>query len=147
MNLILSPQTPPTTTTPTTTTPSPPPPPPHHHHPHHHHTITTQHPPSPQPATAVMAARYAFAPALKELRFHFCQTGAASTPLRSFLRKSYPVMKKHNSNTPILMREALGIEPRVFARYELGKEVAQPLTGLSEKEIEEKVAVLAKGRA
>lgn len=36
---------------------------------------------------------------------------------RSFLQKSYPVMKKHNPNTPILIREAMGIEPKVFARY------------------------------
>jgi hypothetical protein len=26
-------------------------------------------------------------------------------------------MKKHNPHTPILMREASGTEPRVFARY------------------------------
>ena len=26
-------------------------------------------------------------------------------------------MKKHNPTTPIMMREALDIEPRVFARY------------------------------
>ncbi|KAF8449963.1 NADH-ubiquinone oxidoreductase 105 kDa subunit [Terfezia claveryi] len=94
-----------------------------------------------------MATRYTFAPALKELRFLFCQTGETSTSLRSFLQKSYPVMKRHNPHTPILMREALGIEPRVFARYELGKEVSLPLSGLSKKEIEEKVAVLAKGNA
>ena len=26
-------------------------------------------------------------------------------------------MKKHNPNTPILIREAQGVEPRVWARY------------------------------
>jgi hypothetical protein len=26
-------------------------------------------------------------------------------------------MKKHNPNTPIMMREAAGTPPRVFARY------------------------------
>jgi len=36
---------------------------------------------------------------------------------RQFLVKSYPVMKKHNPDTPILIREAAGIEPRVFARF------------------------------
>ncbi|KAJ5595445.1 uncharacterized protein N7459_001653, partial [Penicillium hispanicum] len=35
----------------------------------------------------------------------------------SFLNRAYPTMKKHNPYTPIMMREASGIEPRVFARY------------------------------
>lgn len=29
-------------------------------------------------------------------------------------------MKKNNPHTPILLREALGTEPRVYARYGLG---------------------------
>ncbi len=36
---------------------------------------------------------------------------------RSFLNRAYPTMKKHNPHTPIMMREAAGTEPRVFARY------------------------------
>jgi NADH dehydrogenase (ubiquinone) 1 alpha subcomplex subunit 2 len=26
-------------------------------------------------------------------------------------------MKKHNPHTPIMIREALGVEPKVYARY------------------------------
>lgn len=36
---------------------------------------------------------------------------------RSFLVRAYPTMKKHNPSTPILIREAQGIEPKVWARY------------------------------
>lgn len=36
---------------------------------------------------------------------------------RSFLQRSYPTMKKHNPHTPILIREASGIEPTLYARY------------------------------
>ena len=36
---------------------------------------------------------------------------------RAFLTRTYPTMKKHNPHTPIMMREASGTEPRVFARY------------------------------
>jgi len=36
---------------------------------------------------------------------------------RNFLTKSYPTMKKHNPHTPIMLREASGIEPKVYARY------------------------------
>ncbi|KAJ6260849.1 hypothetical protein Dda_3510 [Drechslerella dactyloides] len=90
----------------------------------------------------IMAARFTFTKQLKELRFHLCQTGAASTPLRSFITKSYPTMKKNNPDIPILIREAQGTSPRVFARYELGKETQVPLSDLSEAEIESKVSAI-----
>ena len=48
---------------------------------------------------------------------------------RSFLTKSYPTMKKHNPHTPIMIREASGIEPKVYARYEFGKEKMETLKG------------------
>ncbi|KAK7208349.1 NI8M subunit of mitochondrial NADH:ubiquinone oxidoreductase [Myxozyma melibiosi] len=86
-----------------------------------------------------MASKYAFPKALKELRFHLCQTGEASTPLRSFLTKAYPVMKKHNPYTPILIREAAGVPPQLIARYEFGKEVKLPLDGVSAAQLEKTV--------
>lgn len=36
---------------------------------------------------------------------------------RNFLTRTYPTMKKHNPHTPIMLREASGIEPKVYARY------------------------------
>ena len=64
------------------------------------------------------------------------QTTACLSPLlqtlttrRSFLTKSYPTMKKHNPYTPILLREASGTEPKVFARFEFGKEKSISLKG------------------
>lgn len=36
---------------------------------------------------------------------------------RTFLRRAYPTMKHHNPNIPILIREANGIEPKLWARY------------------------------
>ena len=57
-------------------------------------------------------------------------------------------MKKNNPHTPIMLREAMGVEPRVFARYgmyaendwesasinylpsEFGKEKQESLTGM-----------------
>jgi len=53
-------------------------------------------------------------------------------------------MKKNNPHTPILIREAMGTEPKVFARYEYGKEKQASLSGLSDKEIEDKVTGLVK---
>jgi NADH dehydrogenase (ubiquinone) 1 alpha subcomplex subunit 2 len=79
-------------------------------------------------------------------------------------------MKKNNPNTPIMLREAAGTQPQVFARYgqslsllcisakhtgvrmefiltngvEFGKEKSESLLGLSDKEIEDKVTGLVK---
>ncbi|EEQ30256.1 NADH-ubiquinone oxidoreductase 1 subunit [Microsporum canis CBS 113480] len=80
-----------------------------------------------------MASRYAFNTGLKELRFLFCHSSAHGDATRAFLKRAYPTMKKNNPSVPILIREALDVEPRVFARY-----------GLSDKEIEQKVTVLVK---
>jgi NADH dehydrogenase (ubiquinone) 1 alpha subcomplex subunit 2 len=35
----------------------------------------------------------------------------------SFLTRAYPTMKKNNPQTPILLREATGTLPKVYARY------------------------------
>ncbi|QSS63158.1 NADH-ubiquinone oxidoreductase [Histoplasma capsulatum] len=81
-----------------------------------------------------MSSRYAFNKSLKELRFLFCNSSPHSDATRAFLKRAYPTMKKNNPFIPIMMREALDTEPRVFARY-----------GLTDKEIEEKVTALVKG--
>ncbi|KAL8784109.1 MAG: hypothetical protein Q9213_004168 [Squamulea squamosa] len=89
-----------------------------------------------------MSGKYTFTKALKEVRFHLCQTSEHSAATRSFLNRAYPTMKKNNPHTPIMIREALGVEPRVFARYEYGKEKREELMGLDDKEIESKVTSL-----
>ncbi|KAF2155703.1 NADH dehydrogenase, alpha subcomplex, subunit 2 [Myriangium duriaei CBS 260.36] len=91
-----------------------------------------------------MSGKYAFTKALKEVRFHFCQTSEHSQAVRSFLVRAYPTMKKNNPSTPILIREAQGIEPRVWARYGFGKEKVESLKGLDDKAIEDKVTQLVK---
>lgn len=41
----------------------------------------------------------------------------AAASLRSFLARAYPTMKKNNPDTPIMLREAAGTLPNVYARY------------------------------
>merc|ERR1712217_299120 len=86
-----------------------------------------------------MSGKYVFS---KALRFHHCQTSDHSNAIRSFLTRAYPTMKHHNPHTPILIREAMNIQPRVFARYEFGKEKMADLQGLDDKAIEDKVSGL-----
>jgi len=65
-----------------------------------------------------------FPQALKELRIHF---GPGSTAVKSFVEKNYAALKKSNPHTPILVREALGVKPVAFARFEFGKETKTSL--------------------
>ncbi|ELR10571.1 hypothetical protein VC83_00223 [Pseudogymnoascus destructans] len=94
-----------------------------------------------------MSGKYTFTKGLKEVRFLLCQTGETSNATRSFLARAYPTMKKYNPSTPIMIREAAGTQPQVFARYDFGKEKSELLAGLSDKEIEEKVTGLVKSEA
>ncbi|KAI1842590.1 hypothetical protein JX265_012582 [Neoarthrinium moseri] len=94
-----------------------------------------------------MSSKYAFTKALKEVRFLFCQTGEQSAATRSFLTRAYPTMKKNNPTTPIMLREAAGTLPKVYARYDLGKEKSQSLEGLTDKQIEDAVTTLVKNEA
>lgn len=50
---------------------------------------------------------------------------------RSFLTRAYPTMKKNNPYVPIMIREAQGTQPRVWARYEFGREKMEDLRGMS----------------
>ncbi|KAI2610471.1 NADH dehydrogenase, alpha subcomplex, subunit 2 [Hypoxylon sp. NC1633] len=94
-----------------------------------------------------MSSKYAFTKALKEVRFLFCHTGEGSAATRTFLTRAYPTMKKNNPFTPILLREASGTLPKVYARYELGKEKSKSLEGLTDKQIEDAVTQLVKDEA
>ena len=83
-----------------------------------------------------MSGRYAFNKGLREIRFHLCQQCESSAATRydfhespavsklkshprAFLTRAYPTMKRNNPSTPILIREALGVEPKIWARYGL----------------------------
>jgi len=83
---------------------------------------------------------------LKELRFLFCQTSEHSAPVRNFLMRSYPTLKKHNPHTPIMIREASGTAPTLYARFDFGKEKKVSLQGLDDKAIEQQVTQLAQSK-
>ncbi|KYK57868.1 hypothetical protein DCS_04881 [Drechmeria coniospora] len=91
-----------------------------------------------------MSAKYVFTKALKEVRFQFCQTSEHSAAVRSFLARAYPTMKKNNPSLPILIREAAGTVPKIYARYDFGVEKKQTLEGMTDKQIEVAVTDLVK---
>ena len=55
-------------------------------------------------------AAFAGLKAVQEIRFHLCQTSKGSEGVRNFLLKSYKKMKAASPATPILIREASGVQ-------------------------------------
>ncbi|KLO15187.1 NADH dehydrogenase alpha subcomplex subunit 2 [Schizopora paradoxa] len=89
-----------------------------------------------------MSLARALSPTLREIRLLCCQSGAQSAGVRQFIQSSYPALKKHNPDLPILIREASGTPARAFARFEYGVEKHVELDNLSAKDVEQKVAQL-----
>ncbi|OWK55230.1 NADH dehydrogenase [ubiquinone] 1 alpha subcomplex subunit 2 [Lonchura striata] len=85
--------------------------------------------------------------ALRELRIHLCQRSAGSRGVREFIENHYVTLKKANPDFPILIRECSGIQPKLWARYEFGKEKSIPLDNLSVDEVGKALESAVKGHA
>lgn len=81
---------------------------------------------------------------LKELRFLFCPTSPASSPTRIFVQKNYKDLKTLNPKLPLLIRECNGIEPQLWARYDMGVERGIRLEGMTEQQIAKAIEDLVK---
>lgn len=91
-----------------------------------------------------MSKAFKFSQGLRELRLHLCQTSEASLGARKFVEKYYVDLKKLNPNTPILIREANNVQPKLWARYNLGKEEHLTLTNMNDTQVFAAVEKLAK---
>ncbi|XP_020591534.1 NADH dehydrogenase [ubiquinone] 1 alpha subcomplex subunit 2 [Phalaenopsis equestris] len=81
---------------------------------------------------------------VKELRFLYCQTSPASLPAREFVHRNYKDLKTLNPKLPILIRESSGVEPQLWARYDMGVERYVQLEGLTEFQINKALEELVK---
>jgi NADH dehydrogenase (ubiquinone) 1 alpha subcomplex subunit 2 len=94
--------------------------------------------------TKRMSKLFKFSQSIKELRIHLCQKSASSSGIRSFIEKNYVELKKLNPKTPILIRECSGVEPKLWARSEFGKESHISLCDMNESQVLTAVERLAK---
>lgn len=83
-------------------------------------------------------------PALKEVRIHLCPKAASSNGTRQFIEKHYLGIKQNNPDLPILIRECTGVEPKIWFRFEYGKEISVPLSNLNNDQIVGQVQELLK---
>ncbi|NXF95016.1 NDUA2 dehydrogenase, partial [Eubucco bourcierii] len=72
---------------------------------------------------------------LRELRIHLCQRAPGSRGVREFIEQHYVTLKKANPDFPILIRECSGVQPKLWARYEFGKEKSVSLNNLTVDEV------------
>ncbi|XP_055641344.1 NADH dehydrogenase [ubiquinone] 1 alpha subcomplex subunit 2 [Toxorhynchites rutilus septentrionalis] len=82
--------------------------------------------------------------AVKELRLHLCQTGEESKGVREFINSQYAQLKRDNPTLPILIRECSGVQPRLWARYEMGMEKSVPLTNAAAADVSKHITELGK---
>merc|ERR1711915_1071211 len=84
---------------------------------------------------------------VKELRIHLCQTSPASKGVRKFIEDHYVTLKENNPKFPILVRECSGITPKVYARYDLGKEHNANLKDLTSAQVLNVIKVLVSNKS
>ncbi|KAL0281651.1 UNVERIFIED_CONTAM: hypothetical protein PYX00_002573 [Menopon gallinae] len=83
-----------------------------------------------------------FAPQLRELRIHLCQNGETSKGVRDFISNHYISLKQNNPSCPILVRECMGVQPRLWARYDGGRENSVVLANLKAEDVLRQVELL-----
>ncbi|XP_070552704.1 NADH dehydrogenase [ubiquinone] 1 alpha subcomplex subunit 2-like [Ptychodera flava] len=81
---------------------------------------------------------------VRELRIHLCQRSGASQGVRNFIEQNYVPIKKQNPKFPILIRECSGIEPKMYARYERGREAQVSLSNMSSEQVAKALESLLK---
>uniref|UniRef100_A0A3Q3XB28 NADH dehydrogenase [ubiquinone] 1 alpha subcomplex subunit 2 n=1 Tax=Mola mola TaxID=94237 RepID=A0A3Q3XB28_MOLML len=72
---------------------------------------------------------------LREIRIHLCQKSAASSGARDFVEQHYVNLKKANPDFPILIRECSGVQARVWARHDFGKESSVSVDNMSADQV------------
>uniref|UniRef100_A0A8C0FNU5 NADH dehydrogenase [ubiquinone] 1 alpha subcomplex subunit 2 n=1 Tax=Bubo bubo TaxID=30461 RepID=A0A8C0FNU5_BUBBB len=70
----------------------------------------------------------------------------SSTKPRDFIEQHYVTLKKANPDFPILIRECSGVQPKLWARYEFGKEESVPLNNLTVDEVAKALENIVKSK-
>uniref|UniRef100_A0A674D077 NADH dehydrogenase [ubiquinone] 1 alpha subcomplex subunit 2 n=2 Tax=Salmo TaxID=8028 RepID=A0A674D077_SALTR len=84
---------------------------------------------------------------LREIRLHLCQTSPASQGARDFVEQHYVELKKANPTFPILIRECSGVQPKLWARYDFGKESSVALDNMNVDQVAKALETVVKSKA
>ncbi|XP_020510964.1 NADH dehydrogenase [ubiquinone] 1 alpha subcomplex subunit 2 [Labrus bergylta] len=97
-------------------------------------------------ATVVRSIGSTLGKNLREIRVHLCQSSAASQGARDFVEQQYVSLKKMNPDFPILIRECSGVQARVWARYDFGKESSVSVDNMSADQVASALQTLVQSK-
>ncbi|MED6242838.1 ndufa2, NADH:ubiquinone oxidoreductase 10.5kD subunit [Ataeniobius toweri] len=97
-------------------------------------------------AAAVRNLGSSLAKNIREIRIHLCQSSAASQGARDFVEQNYVTLKKANPDFPILIRECSGVQARLWARYDFGKEKSVSVDNMSAAQVAAALQTLAQSK-
>ncbi|CAL8362185.1 unnamed protein product [Lota lota] len=97
-------------------------------------------------AAAVRAIGSQLSRNLREVRVHLCQTSAASQGARDFVEHHYVSLKRSNPEFPILIRECSGVQARLWARYDFGKEQSVALDNMNADQVAKVLETLVQSK-
>ncbi|KAM9333349.1 NADH dehydrogenase [ubiquinone] 1 alpha subcomplex subunit 2 [Pholidichthys leucotaenia] len=83
---------------------------------------------------------------LREIRLHLCQTSAASKGARDFVEQHYVTLKTANPHFPILIRECSGVQARLWARYDFGRESSVAVDNMSVDQVAKALQTLVQSK-
>uniref|UniRef100_A0A3Q1G5W2 NADH dehydrogenase [ubiquinone] 1 alpha subcomplex subunit 2 n=1 Tax=Acanthochromis polyacanthus TaxID=80966 RepID=A0A3Q1G5W2_9TELE len=63
-----------------------------------------------------------------------------------FVEQNYVTLKKSNPDFPILVRECSGVQARLWARYEFGKETSVSVENMSADQVGQALQTLAQSK-
>ncbi|KAK9537066.1 hypothetical protein VZT92_006803 [Zoarces viviparus] len=72
---------------------------------------------------------------IREIRVLLCQSSAASKGARDFVEQHYVTLKTSNPDFPIRIRECSGVQARVWARYDFGRESSVSVDNMSADQV------------
>ncbi|XP_075756169.1 NADH dehydrogenase [ubiquinone] 1 alpha subcomplex subunit 2 [Pelodiscus sinensis] len=84
---------------------------------------------------------------LRELRVHLCPRAPGSQGARDFIDQHYVTLKKANPDFPILIRECSDVQPKLWARYEFGRESCVSLDNLNVDQVAKALETLVHSKA
>ncbi|XP_005750271.1 NADH dehydrogenase [ubiquinone] 1 alpha subcomplex subunit 2 [Pundamilia nyererei] len=83
---------------------------------------------------------------LREIRLHLCDLPPSPLCFREFVEQNYVTLKRSNPEFPILIRECSGVQARLWARYDFGKETSVSVENMSADQVAKALQTLAQSK-
>uniref|UniRef100_A0A3B4H6M3 NADH dehydrogenase [ubiquinone] 1 alpha subcomplex subunit 2 n=1 Tax=Pundamilia nyererei TaxID=303518 RepID=A0A3B4H6M3_9CICH len=83
---------------------------------------------------------------LREIRHRSADLPPSPLCFREFVEQNYVTLKRSNPEFPILIRECSGVQARLWARYDFGKETSVSVENMSADQVAKALQTLAQSK-